>query len=142
MAKGYKAAGPVDEKQNTRVGEMISDAMAKKGWSIKDLSDALEITYEHVRRIVKGEGVPSKPMLKLICQNLDINFTDEVYKSLTADQIEKRYGKVPAELSGKNPELDPIERAWSSLTSDQKHDVIGMVQMWSRRNKQAEAGRR
>jgi transcriptional regulator with XRE-family HTH domain len=137
MVKQTAATGAaVAEKQNSRVGEMISGAMAEQGLSTKDMSDKLELTYEHVRRIVKGEGVPSKYILKAFCEILGLDYV-EAYKAMTADQIEKKYGGVPAELSGKNPELEPIERAWHHLTAEQKADAISMITGWSKRNRSA-----
>jgi transcriptional regulator with XRE-family HTH domain len=125
---------PLDTKNRTRVGEIISAKMEEKGLSIRDLAVSLDTAYEHMRRIVKGEGVPSKFLLKSICQELGINYK-EAERLVTSDQIEKKYGKIPMEISGKNPEIEPIERVWTHLTNDQKNDIITMVQGWARRNK-------
>jgi transcriptional regulator with XRE-family HTH domain len=122
------------EHENSRVGELILDAMEEKGMSIRELSVAVETTYEHIRRIVKGEGIPSKFMLKDICEKLHINYK-EAEKAATADRIAKRFGSIPIELSGKNPEMEPLDRIWTKLTDEQKHDLISMAQTWAKRNR-------
>ncbi|MCX6602561.1 MAG: hypothetical protein NTV52_03100 [Acidobacteria bacterium] len=38
-------------------------------------------------------------------------------------------------MSGKNPELQVIERSWPHLTAAQKEDLNTMAQQWSKRNK-------
>jgi transcriptional regulator with XRE-family HTH domain len=123
---------------NTRVGEIISNAMEEQGVSIRDLSVKLETTYEHVRRIVRGEGVPSKFLLKLICDHLGLEYR-EVEREAMTDRVERKFGgSLPPDILGKrNPELDPIERAWTNLTEEQKHDLVSMAKSWSQRNRKS-----
>ena len=116
------------------IGEMVRAAMDEQGVSIKDLARKIDTTYEHTRRIVKGEGVPSKYVLKLICQELGIPYK-EAERAATADRIKKRFGDIPLELSGKNPELEPIAHAWNHLSEDQKKDATSMIVTWAKRNK-------
>lgn len=113
---------------------MIVAAMEKKELSIRDMALKMDTAYEHMRRIVRGESIPSKLMLRAICTLLEIDF-HEAEKASTSDHITKKYGDIPAELSGKNPELTPIEKAWRHLNEDQKRDAITMVQGWAKRNK-------
>ncbi len=114
----------------TVLSDMISDAMEAKGLSIKDLSMRLDITYEHVRRIVRGQGIPSKPLLRLMCHELNLNFSEAEQLS-ASDQIKKKFGGLP----GKDPTLEPVERLWHGLTEDQQADAVQLMQTWSRRNK-------
>jgi hypothetical protein len=48
--------------------------MTAKGVSIRSLAIMLGVTYEQARRIVRGEAVPSKPSLKLISLELELDF--------------------------------------------------------------------
>ena len=88
--------------------------MERKGFSIRALSEKLKTTYEHVRSIVRGNVVPSRYILRELAEVLDINLK-ELERVTTADKIRVKFGKIPLELSGKNPELEPLERAWPYL---------------------------
>jgi hypothetical protein len=41
-----------------------------------------------------------------------------------------KFGTIPLELSGKNPELEPLERVWNQLSQDYKADLIAQRQEW------------
>ncbi|HUJ21276.1 MAG TPA: hypothetical protein VLX58_07125, partial [Bryobacteraceae bacterium] len=90
--------------------------------------------YEHARRIVKGIGVPSKPILKALCAYLGLDYK-EAERIATADRIQKKYGGIPLELAGKKAGLEPIERVWETLTPDQQRDAISMILGWAKRTK-------
>ena len=117
-----------------RVSEIISGALEAKGMSIKDLSKQTGTTYEHTRRMVRGESIPSFYLLRDVCPvlGLDINETEEVAK---ADRIVKKHGDLPSTLTTRVVGLEPIERVWLILTEDQKQDAITMITGWARRNK-------
>lgn len=128
------------QESTTLIGSLISKHMAEKKMTIKDLAIAIDTTYEHVRRMVKGEALPSKFSLKEICRILKMDYK-EAERAATADRITKKFGSIPLELSGKNPALAPVEKAWDSLTEDQQADVITMVQGWARRNRNLAAAK-
>jgi transcriptional regulator with XRE-family HTH domain len=125
----------------TRTGEVLREQMEAKNISIKDLADKIETTYEHTRSIIRGNVVPSKHMLPLFAKVLGLNIK-ELEKLAVADKIRRKYGKIPLELSGKNPELEPIERAWEKLSESHKQDIIAMVQTYARRDAQASKSKR
>ncbi|HTD43209.1 MAG TPA: helix-turn-helix transcriptional regulator [Bryobacteraceae bacterium] len=118
----------------TRVGQMILESMGKCNLSIKDLAIRMDFSYEHIRRIVRGEGVPSKPALRMICQELGIEFA-KADRLATADRMNKKFGEVPAEISKKKPGMEPLERLWDDLRPGQQQDLIAMAQLWFQRNK-------
>lgn len=119
---------------NTRIGQMIADKMEEKGVSIRDLATKIEITYEHARRITKGESVPSKFILKLISDYLGLDF-QAADRLRNTDRIQAKFGDLPMELAGKQPGMDPLERVWPGLKEEQKSDLIRMAQAWYKRNK-------
>src|SRR5579884_3289142 len=115
------------------LGTRIDAAMQERGVSIRDLARKLEITYEHARRLARGEAVPSSYLLKAVCAYLKLPY-EELQNIATSDRIRKKYGTLPLELTGKNPELDPIERAWPYLTDDQKKTLITLAQALVQQN--------
>ena len=118
----------------TSVGELLLREMEDKDISIRDMAFKTGIVYEHVRRTVRGEGIPSKYVLKLMCDVLGVDFK-EAEKIATADKIRRRYGKLPDEIANKKPGLEPIERVWDRLTPQQQEDSISLIQGWAKRKK-------
>jgi transcriptional regulator with XRE-family HTH domain len=123
-----------EELSQTEIGQIITDKMDEKGMSIKDLSQKLDITYEHVRRIVRGEGVPARYTLRQICEELGIP-VKQAEKIATRDKVKKKYGPAYLELTGVKPGMETINRLWDSLTEEQQTDVKTMVEAWVKRNK-------
>jgi len=121
-----------DEQYSAELAEMITTAMAIRGVSIKDLSRTLEVTYEHARRLAKGFP-PSKPILRLISTALELDLNSLERVAVQAS-IKRRFGDAQMRIAGKNPELEPIERAWKHLTTDQKQDAIAMIESWAKRS--------
>ena len=124
------------EHTSTRIAEILTEAMQDQGLTIKDLSQRAGVTYEHIRRIVRGEGLPAGPLLRVLGDELGLDIK-ELTQYASADNIEKKFGDVPAILSGKNPELAGIERAWTHLNEAQKNDLTGLAREWARRNRQS-----
>jgi ribosome-binding protein aMBF1 (putative translation factor) len=122
------------EAPSAQLGEMVTEAMNAQGVSIRSLAESLDITYEHARRISRGEAVPSKFILKAVCSLLELDYK-ELERLATQDKIRKKYGEVSLVLAGKDPTLEPIERAWPKLTDDQKKDAITMITAWAKRNR-------
>jgi transcriptional regulator with XRE-family HTH domain len=114
--------------------DRISSAMNEVGMTIRGLAQVLGMTYEHARKLTKGEALPSGIVLRAICAELNLD-PHEMEMLSTASRIRKKYGKIPMELAGKNPELEPIELAWDHLTAEQKKDATSMIQGWAKRNK-------
>ncbi len=118
----------------TRIAEKIQEAMDAKNLSIRDVSDKMGSTYEHVRNIVRGNIVPSKFFLNGLCTVLGLNLK-EMSALSTADRICMKYGDIPSEISGKNPEIEPIERAWPHMSEEHRKDLIAMAAMYAKRDK-------
>jgi hypothetical protein len=98
------------------------------------LAEELDATYEHVRKIVRGIGFPSKRMLKDICSALDLNF-EEMNRLAVSDRIEKKYGSVPAEISGKTPRFIKLERILPQLSDEQFNMLLASAEGLARANR-------
>jgi transcriptional regulator with XRE-family HTH domain len=118
------------------LAELIAGKMGEIGVSINDLAGALEISYEHARRVVRGECLPSKHLLASVCEALEIDL-GQAERIASLYQMHAKYGNLVAESAGKNSELEPIERVWDLLTPEQQQDAIAMIQAWASRNKTA-----
>lgn len=126
----------VEIEPTGRFGTGLRSAMDAKGVSAKELAERVRITYEHVRKLIRGDAYPSKALLTLICQTLDWDL-DRATQLAHTDKIERKFGGVPALLAGKNPELRDIERHWEYLTTEQKETVTLLVAALADRNRTA-----
>jgi hypothetical protein len=61
---------------------------------------------------------------------------EEMKRVITADRIRVKFGTIPLELAGKNPELEPLERVWNELSQDHKADLIAQTQAWANRDRE------
>ncbi len=118
----------------TRLSDLIASRMEERGMSMNDLAKKVDITYEHIRRVVRGAGAPSKYVLQLICTELGLPLR-EAERLAMVDKIWGKYGKLLTEYLGKKPGLEPLERVWDQLSEEQKQGVIGMAQGWAKTNK-------
>jgi len=121
-----------DNQYSEELGEIMTAALEQKGLSIKGLSRKLDISYEHARRM--SHGYPqAKPMLKLVCKLLDLDVEKMEELSVQAS-INRRFPGVAMRIAGIDPELEPVERLWRQLKSDQKDDVITLMRAMAKRN--------
>jgi transcriptional regulator with XRE-family HTH domain len=110
-----------------------------KGMSLKDLAIKTNATYEHMRKLVKGLSYPSKYLLDVLVKALGAD-KEELQKLIAADEIERKYGKIPALLSGKNPEMTEVEKSgYLLLTAEHKRTVLDMISMLARQDRQAKS---
>lgn len=126
--------------RTTKIGDMIRQAMDEKGVSIRELAAVSDSTYEHIRRILtggeNGTHLPSKWVLKAICEHLDMDY-EKANHALNEDRLHRQFGDMTAEMMGKNPELDPIERAWTHLTPEQKEQAKQLIGLMAKQTKAA-----
>ncbi len=107
--------------------------MLKLGLSIKDVANESGATYEHIRKLCKGLALPSPQLMHHLAKIVGFKVED-AEKMVVADHINAKFGKMPAMISGKNPELLPIENVWGSLNAGQKQDLVLMAQSMAKRN--------
>lgn len=118
-----------------QTGEMLARKMRDLKLSIRDVATKVGTSYEHVRSIVKGKAVPSDLMARALAETLKIN-KDELERVVTADRIRRKFGTIPLEIAGKNPELEPLERVWIHLSQDHKADLIAQAEAWAKRDRE------
>jgi hypothetical protein len=107
-------AKPVEQG---RFGEMMQKAMEAKGWDINKTSEALGITYEHTRKLIRSRSYPSKLQLGNIAKVLDLDPT-KAQELVTADKIKHTYGALPAVMTRKTARFERLERVLPRLTAE------------------------
>ncbi len=91
------------------------------------------MTYEHSRKLVRGESFPSKFLLKEICNRLDLNF-EAMEKKLVSDKIRKQHGTIPLELAGKDPRFENFEHVLMKLNPLQVEELYVLAHVMAQRN--------
>jgi hypothetical protein len=89
--------------------------------------------------LVRGYTLPGTHLLKIICKVLDLD-EQAMSKLVVGDKISKKYGGIPAELTGKDPRFVEIERLLPQLTEQQFDFILGAVEGIAKRNRLPGAG--
>ena len=122
-----------NQPDNTQLGELLQQNMGEAGLDIRALSETLEITYEHARRLVRGESLPSKYLLPLIAKAVKIPLK-QLQMVTTQDRIRRTHGTIPMEMAGHLPTLEPVEHLWGKLSGEQQAVVVDMVRGMAKRS--------
>ncbi len=109
----------VQLKSEGRLAQMLAERMNELDLTIRQVAERTGLTYEHIRKLVKGAASPSKLALHEICRALELD-AEETEKLAVADRIERKYGGIPHALVGKHPELSLLAPWWDLLTEEQK----------------------
>jgi transcriptional regulator with XRE-family HTH domain len=107
---------------------------------IKELAEAIGITYEHARRLVRGLSIPSPAILIVLA---DVFGVDRgVLQGLAkTTKFERQYGRTaPSALA--HPEVEMIAKAWNMLSEKQRAEILTLVKRsLHENNKNVKAGK-
>jgi transcriptional regulator with XRE-family HTH domain len=100
--------GQVTMEAKGRFGQLLATHVQKKGISLRELAVRLDYTYEQMRKLWLGTSQPSKLLVKALCKELGIDVA-EAEKAVTADRMERSFGKNAYTVLGRDPRLGDIE---------------------------------
>lgn len=123
----------VDIRPEGRFANALAAAMRDQKIEIRELASKLGTSYEHIRKLVKGVAFPSRWLLKEICDELSLDYSN-TEQMVVADRIENKWGGIPHQLVGKHPELSLLAPMWDALTDDQKDMVKSTVRNFAVQN--------
>lgn len=109
----------VEFEPEGRFARALVERMNQLDLTIRQLAERSGLTYEHIRKLAKGEAFPSRLALRQLCLLLRLE-AGEMERLAVADRLEKKYGGIPHALAGKHPELSLLARWWDRLTEEQK----------------------
>ncbi len=109
----------VELEAEGRFARALVERMHQLDVTIRQLAERSGLTYEHIRKLAKGEAFPSRLALRQLCLLLRLD-SGEMERLAVADRLEKKYGGIPHALAGKHPELSLLEPWWDRLTEQQK----------------------
>ena len=101
--------------------------------STRQLAERTGTTYEHIRKLLAGEALPSKRLLKDIAQVLGTS-ASLLQEAADLHRVEHKYGKLLLRVAGRNPELHQLDLLWPSLTGIQKDELIALARFFVDRN--------
>ena len=112
----------------------LSDRIAEQQLRLKDVAARTGISYEHIRKLVSGNTLPSPEALQRICKALGLP-RDEMSRKVLADTALRTWG-IHIMSPQSNTDLRHIENFWFLLTTDQRQTVLAMIKDMARRNQQ------
>ncbi len=124
-----------------RLAQSLVDRMNALDLTIKDVAARCGLTYEHIRKLVKGDAYPSPLALREVCRVLALE-SAEMEALAVADRLEKKYGGIPHVLAGHHPELSLLARWWDLLTDEQKNSFRIQIRSVAEANQRLAAQRR
>jgi len=97
--------------------------MVELGISAKDLSTRSSVTYEHIRKLIKGQCLPSPVCLRKLSAALDMN-EKEMLGSVEKDRAVFRFGDAAWEAWGLNPRVGTFYMLFPVLTRPEQNFVV------------------
>ena len=109
-------------------------AMTERGLSASDVATQVDCCYEHIRKMLRCQTLPSPLLLRKLCEVLRINHT-EARRLTRWDYCRARYGSVFWSAQGLNPEHDELHVLWYFLTEEQRDFFWTQMEALARTNK-------
>lgn len=103
--------------------------MKQASLSSRQLANEIEVHYETIRGILKGDRPPHRRLLRDICRVLTLDF-EAMNEMLITEQMKRKFGRVPAPRKN-DPELQSLEDAWPSLLPDEREHIILLVEKYA-----------
>ena len=99
---------------------------------IKKLADSMSLSYEHVRKIVRGLSVPTRFIILALAAYFDVD-SAELEAIAKADLFKRKYGEE-FEIPASSPGLREIVSEWGKLTGVQKEALLTMLEAFIAQN--------
>jgi hypothetical protein len=122
------------EVPKTQIAVKLQQEMDKAGMTMRDLAADLDMTYEFVRRLLRGDSLMSKANLKVMSARFKWNYP-EMEKMLVQDRFRRNNGAEGAIAQAFNPEVDPFEKGWALLNDEQKEMLLSQLYTFIRINR-------
>jgi transcriptional regulator with XRE-family HTH domain len=81
----------VEIEAKGRFGKELAHLVGQKNMTLRDLAGAIDSTYEHMRKLVRGLAYPSKYLRDAIAKTLGVS-GDDLQKLIDMDKMESKFG--------------------------------------------------
>lgn len=125
---------PVEIKPRTELGRLILRRIKDLNMDITQVASRIDVGYEALRKVVKGDRPPAKRLLRDLCQELDLNF-QELEIIVVVDGLRQKHPAALLRIAGlAEPEIVAIAHQWSLLSDDQKQHIRWLVAKFAEEN--------
>lgn len=128
---------PPEIKPKTPLSLAIYTRMKEVPLSSKQLAVELDVVYETIRGILKGDRPPAKRFLREICRVLALDF-EAMNEMLVTEQMKRKFDRVPATRKN-DPELQSIEGAWPLLLPEEKEHIVLLIERYVERKQRRQS---
>lgn len=112
-----------------RTSAAIAQHMAEQGVTIRDLSTRVRITYEHARRIVRGEAIPSTELATRISHVLSMN-PDQLLLLGKADRMKEKFDVEILSVPDSD-DVETLKGIWTILSTERRRDLIEIAKLFA-----------
>ena len=103
--------------------EQLAISMAKERITSKALAAKAGCSYEHIRRMLLGRGLPSLLLLRRLCGVFGWS-ERRLRQFVMLDQGRKRFGDTFWQVQGMDPRCDGVYILWTFLTKEERDYFI------------------
>ena len=120
-------AVPIEIKPRTELGRRILQRIKDLGLDVMQAASRIDVEYETLRKVVKGDRPPARRLLRDLCRELNLDF-QELEIIVVVDRLRQKHPGALLHIAGVvEPEIIAIARQWPSLSDDQKRHVRWLV---------------
>ncbi len=118
---------PIKMDVKGNFGNALAAAVDKKGVSLRELAELLDVTYEHLRKLIRSEALPSSYLLRDVCKHLGLNLAD-MEEAVIRDKMAKQYSAgALSKVMKRNPRMARLEPLVPLLSDAEYETVLAMI---------------
>lgn len=119
--------------------EQLADGMARQRVTAKALADTLGCSYEHIRKLLVGDVLPSSHLLLQLCAIFGWS-EKKLRRFVMIDRVRKQFGDSFWRVLGRNPKYEALYILWEFLTDYEKDYFTACLRMLIARKQAAQTG--
>jgi len=123
----------VSGKLARRLSERLDDGDLPEV-TLRDLAKKLGVSYEYVRRVVRGEALPASPRLKKIATELGLDQA-ELESLAEQDRVQKKFPGIVPQPEKLPADMNLMRQLWDDLGKAEREDLIFIADRWAKRRR-------
>jgi transcriptional regulator with XRE-family HTH domain len=110
-----------------RFGRYLFTAMEDNEMEGRELAEKIDMTYEHVRKLIKNLALPSDDAILRLSNALDGFDTKEAKELANQDAAQRTFKKDFNQLAGVPEDADQLLKSWPYLSQQSKLTLMTMA---------------
>jgi transcriptional regulator with XRE-family HTH domain len=125
---------PLEIKPRSEFGRRILKRIQDLHLDVKQVAARIEVKYETMRKVVKGDRPPTQRQLRDLARELTLDL-HELEVMIVVDKLRSEHPTVLLHVAGvAEPEIIAIAREWSLLSPEQKQHVRWLIEKFAAEN--------